>query len=149
MYQRVVLVGRLGKDPEMRYTPQGTPVTSISVATSRKYNTADGQQKEETAWFRVSVWGKQGEAVNQYLTKGSRVLVEGTLTPDENGGPRTWTDKEGKVRASFEVRAQTVRFLDSKRDAAPGGGQAAGTGTGSAVPSAGIDEPTGGEELPF
>lgn len=147
MYQRIVLVGRLGKDPEMRYTPQGTPVTSISVATSRKFKTADGQQKEETAWFRVSVWGKQGENVNQYLTKGSRVLVEGTLTPDENGGPRTWTDKEGKVRASFEVFAQTVRFLDSKRETGPGGGQSAGSG--GTAPSVGTDEPMGGEELPF
>ncbi len=145
MYQRLVLVGRLGRDPEMRYTPQGTPVTSISVATSRKYNTADGQAKEETVWFRVQVWGKQGETVNQYLTKGRQVLVEGTLVPDENGGPRVWTDKEGKPRASFEVRAQTVRFLDSKRDAAQGGG----TTAGSVPHEAGGEEPTGGEELPF
>ena len=145
MYQRLVLVGRLGRDPEMRYTPQGTPVTSISVATSRKYNTADGQAKEETVWFRVQVWGKQGETVNQYLTKGRQVLVEGTLVPDENGGPRIWTDKEGKARASFEVRAQTVRFLDSKRDSAQGPAQTSG-----GVPhEAGVEEPTGGEELPF
>ncbi len=145
MYQRLVLVGRLGRDPEMRYTPQGTPVTSISVATSRKYNTADGQPKEETIWFRVQVWGKQGETVNQYLTKGRQVLVEGTLIPDENGGPRIWTDKEGKARASFEVRAQTVRFLDSKRDAAQAGSASAGaTGHESAG-----EEPMGGEELPF
>jgi single-strand DNA-binding protein len=148
MYQRLVLVGNLGRDPEMRYTPQGTPVTSISVATSRKYNTADGQPKEETLWFRVSVWGKQAETVNQYLTKGSKVLVEGTLVPDENGGPRIWTDKEGKARASFEVRAQTVRFLDSKRDSATHG--AAQTAVGTATThEAGVEEPTGGEELPF
>ncbi len=84
MYQRLVLVGNLGRDPEMRYTPQGTPVTTFPVATSRKYTTADGQQKEETVWFRVQVWGKQGETVNQYLAKGRKVLVEGTLIPDEN-----------------------------------------------------------------
>ena len=145
MYQRLVLVGRLGRDPEMRYTPQGTPVTSFSVATSRKYSTADGQQKEETAWFRVQVWGKQGETVNQYLTKGSKVLVEGSLVPDENGGPKIWTGQDGKPRASFEVRAQTVRFLDSKREAAPG----AATTNASAPSEIGADEPTGGEELPF
>jgi single-strand DNA-binding protein len=145
MYQRVVLVGRLGRDPEMRYTPQGTPVTSISVATSRKYNTADGQLKEETIWFRVQVWGKQGETVNQYLTKGSKVLVEGSLVPDENGGPRVWTDKEGKPRASFEIRAQTVRFLDSKREATQGAAQTSGTVTHEA----GVEEPATSEELPF
>ena len=142
MYQRLVLVGNLGRDPEMRYTPNGTAVTSLSVATSRKYTTADGQQKEETVWFRVSVWGKQAEPCNQYLTKGSKVLVEGSLTPDESGGPRVWTDKEGKSRASFEVRANTVRFLDSKRDSV----QRAAGGTPEAVME---DVPTTGEELPF
>jgi single-strand DNA-binding protein len=146
MYQRLVLVGNLGRDPEMRYTPQGTPVTSFPVATSRRYNTADGQTKEETIWFRVSVWGKQAETVNQYLGKGRKVLVEGTLVGDENGGPRIWTDKEGKPRASFEVRAWTVRFLDSKREAAPG---AAAT-NGSTLPAeTGVEEPTSGEDLPF
>ena len=142
MYQRLVLVGNLGRDPEMRYTPNGTAVTSLSVATSRKYTTADGQQKEETVWFRVSVWGKQAEPCNQYLSKGRKVLVEGTLVPDENGGPRIWTDKEGKPRASFEVRANTVRFLDSKRDGAPGA-------AGGAPEAALEDQPTTGEELPF
>lgn len=141
MYQRLVLVGNLGRDPEMRYTPNGTAVTSLSVATSRRYTTADGQQKEETVWFRVSVWGKQAEPCNQYLAKGSKVLVEGTLVPDENGGPRIWTGSDGKARASFEVRATTVRFLSSKRDTA----QAA---AGGAVPEV-AEEPAGGEELPF
>jgi single-strand DNA-binding protein len=129
----------------MRYTPQGTPVTTFPLATSRKYTTADGQQKEETAWFRVSVWGKQGEAVNQYLAKGRRVLVEGTLVPDDNGGPRIWVDKEGKSRASFEVRAQTVRFLDPKREAAP----AAQANAAAAPSETPVDEPAGAEELPF
>lgn len=142
MYQRLVLVGNLGRDPEMRYTPNGTAVTSLSVATSRRYTTADGQQKEETVWFRVSVWGKQAEPCNQYLAKGSKVLVEGTLVPDENGGPRIWTGSDGKARASFEVRANTVRFLSSKRDAAQGA-------TAGTVPEGVAEEPTAGEELPF
>jgi single-strand DNA-binding protein len=146
MYQRLVLVGNLGRDPEMRYTPQGTPVTTFSVATSRKYTTAYGQQKEETVWFRVQVWGKQGETVNQYLTKGSKVLVEGTLIPDENGGPRVWTGQDGKPRASFEVRAQTVRFLSTKRETAAAAGQSA---NGIVAHEPGIDEPVAGEELPF
>jgi len=143
MYQRLILVGNLGRDPEMRYTPNGAAVTSLSVATSRKYTTADGQQKEETAWFRVSVWGKQAESCNQYLTKGSKVLVEGALVPDENGGPRIWTDKEGKPRASFEVRAVGVRFLSSKRETAQGVTASAGT------PEVAAEEPTSGEDLPF
>lgn len=142
MYQRLVLVGNLGRDPEMRYTPNGTAVTSLSVATSRRYSTADGQQKEETVWFRVSVWGKQAEPCNQYLSKGSKVLVEGTLVPDENGGPRIWTGSDGKPRASFEVRANTVRFLSSKRES----GQAASV---AGAPEVAADEPTSGEELPF
>jgi len=145
MYQRLVLVGNLGRDPEMRYTPQCTPVTSFPVATSRRYNTTDGQTKEETLWFRVSVWGKQAETVNQYLTKGRKVLVEGYLVGDENGGPRIWTDREGKARASFEVRAWTVRFLDSKREAANGPQPANGAPVSEVV----VEEPGGGENLPF
>jgi single-strand DNA-binding protein len=142
MYQRLVLVGNLGRDPEMRYTPQGTAVTTLSVATSRKYNTADGQQKEETLWFRVSVWGKQAETVNQYLTKGGKVLVEGSLVGDENGSPRVWTGQDGKPRASFEVRANTVRFLSSKRDSAPGAAAGAPETTAE-------EQPSTGEDLPF
>ncbi len=140
MYQRLVLVGNLGRDPEMRYTPQGTAVTTFPVATSRRYNTADGQQKEETVWFRVSVWGKQAETVNQYLAKGRQVLVEGALVPDDNGGPRIWTGQDGKPRASFEVRAQTVRFL-GKREGAP----AAATGPSDAP----VEEAATNEDLPF
>jgi single-strand DNA-binding protein len=142
MYQRLVLVGNLGRDPEMRYTPNGTAVTSLSVATSRRYSTADGQQKEETVWFRVSVWGKQAEPCNQYLSKGAKVLVEGTLVPDENGGPRVWTGSDGKPRASFEVRANTVRFLSSKRESAQGANVAG-------APEVATEEPTTSEELPF
>ncbi len=144
MYQKLVLVGNLGRDPEMRYTPQGTPVTSFPVATSRKYTTADGTQKEETLWFRVSVWGKQAETVNQYLAKGRQVLVEGALVGDEKGGPRVWTANDGTSRASFEVRAQTVRFLGKKESGAPGATPNAEST--AAVPG---EEPGGVEDLPF
>jgi single-strand DNA-binding protein len=112
MYQRLVIVGNLGGDPEMRYTPDGTPVTNFSVATNRKWNNPDGSQGEETVWFRVTVWLKQAETCNQYLSKGRQVLVEGRLTPDKTtGGPRVWTGNDGKPRASFEMTADTVRFL--------------------------------------
>ena len=114
MYQTIILIGNLGRDPEMRYTPSGQAVTNFSVATNRQYTGADGNQVKETTWFRVSTWGKQAETCNQYLKKGSKVLVEGRLTPDSNGGPRIWTRPDGTPAASFEVTAQTVRFLSSR-----------------------------------
>ena len=115
MYQQIVIVGNLGRDPEMRYTPGGTPVTSLSVATNRKYTGSDGQVVKETAWLRVSVFGKQAEACAQYLKKGSSVLVEGRITPDANtGGPRIWTRQDGTPGANFEIFANTVRFLSSR-----------------------------------
>ncbi len=114
MFHTIIIVGNLGRDPEMRYTPAGQPVTSFSVASSRSYNGSDGQKVDETIWFRVTAWGKQAETCNQYLRKGSRVLVEGRLTPDENGGPRIWNRQDGTPAASFEVTASTVRFLSQR-----------------------------------
>ena len=123
MYQRLVIVGNLGRDPELRYSPQGNPVTQMSVATSRKWTNGDGELKEETAWFRVSVWGKQAETCNQYLAKGSRVLVEGELVVDEKtGGPRVYTRKDGTTGASFEMRGTVVRFLSRANENGQGGG---------------------------
>ena len=117
MYQKIIIVGNLGRDPEMRYTPQGTPVTNLSVATNRKWTNADGTPGEETIWFRVSAWGKLGETCNQYLSKGRQVLVEGSLQPDPaTGGPRIWTRQDGTAGASFEVRAFTVRFLGGRAE---------------------------------
>ena len=116
MFQTTILIGNLGKEPEMRYTSTGQPVTTLSVATNRRYNDANGQSQNETTWFRVSVWGKQAEPCNQYLHKGSRVVVEGRLTPDpETGGPHIW-ESNGKVGASYEVTASTVRFLSTREE---------------------------------
>jgi single-strand DNA-binding protein len=129
MYQTIIIVGNVGRDPEMRYTPSGQAVTSFSVATNRQYTNNSGEAVKETIWFRVSAWGKTGEVCNQYLKKGSKVLVEGRLTADPaTGGPRVWTAQDGSTRASFEVSAQTVRFLSSRSDAAePGMGGAPAT----------------------
>ena len=122
MYQKVVIVGRLGRDPEMRYMPDGSAVTSFSVATDYGWTDRNtGQPVQQTTWFRVSVWGRQAEASNQYLSKGKMVLVEGRLTPDQYGGPRIWTAQDGTARASFELRAESVKFLSS-RDSGEGGG---------------------------
>ena len=134
MYHTIIIVGNLGKDPEMRYTPSGQAVTSFSVATNRKYTSSNGEQVNETIWFRVSAWGKTAEICNQYLKKGSKVLVEGRLTPDKNtGGPRIWQKQDGTSGASFEVTAGTVRFLTSRGEGdASGGGMPADSGDLSA-----------------
>ena len=114
MYQKLIIIGNLGGNPEMRFTPNGDPVTTFSVATSRKYD-----DKDETTWFRVSVWGKQAESCNTYLSKGSKVLVEGRLRSNSDGNPNVYQRKDGTWGASYDVTADTVRFLDGKKDDAP------------------------------
>jgi single-strand DNA-binding protein len=115
MFHTIIIVGNLGKDPEMKYTPSGQPVTNFSVACNRSYNDASGQPVKETIWFRVTTWGKQAEICNQHLVSGSKVLVEGRLTPDpDTGGPRVWNRQDGSSGASYEVTAANVRFLSSK-----------------------------------
>ncbi len=124
MDQKVIVVGNLGGDPEMRYMPDGGAVTNFSLASNRRYtDRSSGQLVDETTWFRVSVWGKQAETANQYLSKGRTVLVEGRLRPDpQTGGPRTFTRQDGTVGASYELTAESVRFLSGGRDAGDGGG---------------------------
>ncbi len=118
MYHTIIIAGNVGKDPEMRYTPNGQAVTSFSVATSRQYTAGSGEQVKETIWFRISTWGKLAETCNQYVKKGSKVLIEGRLTPDKaTGSPRIWTKQDGSAGASFEVNASTVRFLSSRSEA--------------------------------
>jgi single-strand DNA-binding protein len=121
MYHTIIIVGNVGRDPEMRYTPSGQAVTSFSVATNRQYTSANGEQVKETIWFRISTWGKTAEVCNQYVKKGSKVLVEGRLTPDKaTGGPRIWTKQDGTAGASFEITASTVRFLSSRGEGETG-----------------------------
>ena len=122
MWHTIIIVGNLGKDPEMRYTPSGQAVTSFNVASSRQYTSGNGQTVKETCWFRVSVWGKQAESTNQYLKKGSKVLVEGHLIPDQaTGGPKTYPKKDGTTGSSYDVSALTVKFLSSRTESeAPG-----------------------------
>ncbi len=145
MYQRITLVGNLGRDPELRYLQNGTPVTNLSVATNNTYNNQQGEQVKETTWFRVSVFGKQAESCSQYLTKGKSVLVEGRLQPDPTtGGPKMWTGNDGTSRASYDVTATTVRFLGGAGGAggqgAPGGGHGSGGGDGADISE---------EDIPF
>jgi single-strand DNA-binding protein len=116
MYQKITIIGNLGRDPEMRYMPDGTPVTNFSVATTRGWtDRASGESREETTWFRVAVWGRQAEPANQYLSKGRQVFVEGVLQTDpETGGPRLFTRQDGTVGSSYEIRASTVKFLGGR-----------------------------------
>ncbi len=109
---RVMLIGNVGTDPEMRYTPNGTPVTSFRVATSRVYTTGDGERKQETEWFTVVAWRKQAESCSQFLTKGQRVYVEGSLRT------RAWEGRDGQKRTNIEVIANRVLFLDRQASAA-------------------------------
>ncbi len=109
MYQSTTVIGHLGRDPEMRFTPDGTPVTTFSVATTRRWNNPDGQAQEKTTWFRVTAWRKLAETCNQFLTKGQLVLVEGDVEAS------AWSDKtSNEARATLELRARTVRFLSKK-----------------------------------
>lgn len=119
MYQKLVIVGRLGRDPEMRFTPTGQAVTSFSVATDRQYTDQSGKPVKETVWFRITAWGKLAETCNTYLQKGKLVLIEGRLTVDaKTGGPRTWVGQDGQTRASYEVTANTVKFLSQRSEGA-------------------------------
>jgi single-strand DNA-binding protein len=120
----------------MRHTPSGQAVTSFSVASNRKYTSSNGEQVNETIWFRVSAWGKQAEICNQYLKKGSKVLVEGRLTPDKNtGGPRIWQKQDGSSGASFEVTAGTVRFLSTRTDGDGSGSMSGDSGDMAVAPA--------------
>jgi len=105
----MTVIGNLGGDPEMRYTPNGRPVTSFSIATTNRY-TVEGEQREETQWFRVSTWNRTAEVCNQYLSKGSKVYVEGRLQG------RQWEGQDGVQRFSIEINADRVLFLDRPSD---------------------------------
>jgi single-strand DNA-binding protein len=116
-FNRIVLVGNLGRDPELRYTPQGTPVCSFSMATNERRKDKSGEMQDQVTWFRVTLWGRQAEAASQYLTKGRPVYIEGRLRVEE------WTDRDGKERHTLEVHGTDMQFIggnDAPRAAAVG-----------------------------
>lgn len=114
-YNKTIFVGHLGSDPEMRYTPKGKTYTSFSVASNDQYTNENGETTKITTWYRCTAWGKAAELFNQYLHKGSKVLIEGRLNPDPTtGGPRMWTAQDGGERASFEITVKELYFLDGK-----------------------------------
>lgn len=133
---KVMIIGHLGRDPEMRYTPSGRPVTTFTVAVSRTWNSADGERHSETEWFSVVAWGNLAEICKQYLTKGQQVYIEGRLQT------RRWDDKEGAKHTSVEIVANEMMMLGDRRDAANSHAQEA-----DAAP---LDETAANEdEFPF
>lgn len=157
-YQKLQIIGHVGRDPELKYTQSGQSVTDFSVATNRSWTGNDGQRRDETTWFRVTVWGRQAETCNQYVSKGKLVMCEGRLAPQIN----IWTDREGMARASYEMTADSVRFLGGRADeggyqggsshqapaASSGGGyQSAPSAPPASAPS--TDEGIQEDEIPF
>ncbi len=136
---KVILIGNLGRDPEVRYTSSGTPVANFPMATSDRWvDQASGERKERTEWHRIVVWGKQAEIAGEYLRKGRQVYVEGSLQT------REWTDREGNKRYTTEVRAQMFQMLGTR------GGEAQDAGgresaNANAEPESGFDE----DDIPF
>nr|AFK79132.1 single-strand binding protein [uncultured bacterium F39-01] len=106
-------MGNLGRDPELRYTPQGTPVCSFSMATNERRKDKSGEMQDQTTWFKVTLWGRQAETASQYLQKGRPVYIEGRLRVEE------WTDRDGKPRQTLEVTATDMQFIGSRSDEPP------------------------------
>ena len=146
MLNKVMLIGNLGRDPETRSTPSGQTVTSFSVATTRRYNSRDGQRQEETEWYNIEAWGRLAEICGQYLQKGSKVYIEG------RGKTDTWDDREtGQKRSKFKVVAQEMKMLDSRGSGGSdfGGGSARGGGFSSGPPQEGPVDGPDDDDIPF
>lgn len=114
-FNKITIVGYLGRDPELRYTPQGTPVCDFSIATTERRKDKSGEFHDQTTWFRVSFWGKLAEVANQYLAKGRQAYIEGRLTQ------REWQDRDGNQRTSLEVNGTDLQFIGSRSDEMGGG----------------------------
>ena len=134
---KVILVGNLGRDPEVRYTPGGSAVANFTLATTDRWNDPSGEKKERTEWHRIVVWGKQAEIAGEYLRKGRQVYVEGSLQT------REWTDRDGNKRYTTEVRAQRFQMLGRPDDRQPVA--ARGPVEEVAEPEAGFAE----DDIPF
>ena len=132
---KIIVIGNLGRDPEMRYTPNGQGVTSFSIASSRKYTTSAGEQREETEWFNCSAFGKLADTCNQYLTKGKQVYVEGRLSS------RTYQTQSGETRHSNDINVTDVQFLGARGDSSGGEDVGAAEAAGHHVPDEDVDLP--------
>ncbi len=135
---KVILVGNLGRDAELRYTPGGAAVATLNLATTEVWNDKSGQRQEKTEWHRIVLWGKQAESLQEYLTKGKQIYVEGRLQT------RQWDDKDGNKKYTTEIKADRITLLGGGGGGRGGGtdrGERAERGGGAAAPHAGGDEP--------
>jgi single-strand DNA-binding protein len=132
-FNKIILVGNLGKDPELRYTPQGTPVCSFNMATNEKRkNRQTGEMDDTPTWFRVTLWGRQAETASQYLSRGSAIYIEGRLRVEQ------YVDRDGKDRTSLEVNATDMQFIGGNGNGntrAAAAGAAGGSATQSVAPA--------------
>jgi len=140
-FNKIILVGNLGRDPELRYTPQGTAVASFSLATNDKRKNKDtGEFEDVTTWFRVTLWGKQAELAQQHLVKGRPVYIEGRLRLE------TYTDRDDKERTSLEVNGSDMQFIGGKETSAPAPAAAAAVaGAGAGAPPSDLKD----DDVPF
>ena len=141
-FNKIILVGNLGRDPELRYTPQGTPVCSFSLATNeRRKDRTTGENNDVTTWFRVTLWGRQAETASQYLSRGRPVYIEGRLRVEE------WTDRDGKPRHTLEVHATDMQFIGggARSDEAAVPAKAAAATGEPAPPAADLND----DDIPF
>ena len=150
MLNKMLLIGNVGRDPEMRYTPNGNAVTSFSLAVNWRYTPRDGEPREETEWFRIVTWNRLAETCNNYVTKGRKVYVEGRLKSNR------WVGQDGETRFSNEVIADTVTFLSSPQGGGPpgepggyGGGGYGDGGYGADGGYGGPEEPSDADDLPW
>lgn len=142
-FNKIILVGNLGRDPELRYTPQGTPVCSFTVATNEKRKDKTGETQDVTTWFRVTLWGRQAETASQYLTKGRPIYVEGRLRLEE------WTDRDGKQRFTLEVHATDMQFIGGGRTDEAAGATAAGSSRAPATERQQSEPDLSDDDIPF
>lgn len=147
-FNKITVVGNLGKDPELRYTPQGNAVCNFSVATNEKRRDKGGDLQDVTTWFRITLWGKQAENASKYLTKGSPIYVEGRLRVEE------WSDRDGKTRYTLDVQATDMQFIGNSRNDDFSGGSSqdddepSGTTASSSSSAGSFSGPTD-DDIPF
>lgn len=149
-FNKIILVGNLGRDPELRYTPQGVAVCNFSMATNEKKRDKSGELQDVTTWFRVTLWRNQAENAAKYLTKGSPVYIEGRLGVDE------WTDRDGNTRYTLEVQGSDMHFIGGgartggeEYSGPSGGSEFAGPSDRSTTGTATAPAPSGDDDIPF